>query len=146
MCYNGDNHGCYMTEKPQYIPIILDDGRHFYPDANVALMSDGAQRLLASATWVAHNAEMGGYLEVNKPGPKASRQSQLIKTPESLQDCYTLGYENPTIPARQHDWKHLVFINAYATGQADYQNQQPYNPSYNADKYDGQTLERNYSV
>lgn len=66
----------------------------------------------------------------------------MEKAPTNLQACYDLGYANPAKVSREYEWAHLVFVNAYAAGQADYQNQAPRNPTYDAGQYDPDTFER----
>ncbi len=58
------------------------------------------------------------------------------------QACYDLGYDNPTVLYREYTWKHVVQLNAYHAGQADRQNQQPRNRTYERSQYDAVTGER----
>lgn len=67
--------------------------------------------------------------------------TEKMHGPENDQAAYDLGYDNPAVPARQLTWRHLVFVNAYASGQADRQNQQPRNTSYRPEQYDPETFE-----
>ncbi len=66
----------------------------------------------------------------------------MQKAPTGLQQCYDLGYSNPAKPSREYEWVHLTCVNAYAAGQADYQNQAPRNPAYDRDQYDPDSFER----
>lgn len=65
-----------------------------------------------------------------------------LKAPNGLQACYELGYANPSRPSQEFKWLHVTNVNAFTSGQADYQNQAPLNPVYDWDQYDDATFER----
>lgn len=62
--------------------------------------------------------------------------------PSNEQDAYNLGYDNPSTPSREWDWRHVIFVNAYYCGQLDAQNHQPRNKNYRHADYHADTFER----
>lgn len=67
----------------------------------------------------------------------------MERTPVTDQACYDLGYDNPSKPFRDYEWRHVVLVNAYHAGQMDRQNHAPRNRAYDRDEYDPVTGERN---
>lgn len=60
----------------------------------------------------------------------------------SLQVAYNLGYDNPSAPYSIAQWGHVTAINAFRSGQLDYQNREPRADLYLAENYDRETFER----
>lgn len=64
------------------------------------------------------------------------------KTIANVQTAYDLGYRNPGASPTRWKWAHLVYVNAFASGQSDAQNEAPRNPSYSDGDYNPKTFER----
>lgn len=83
-----------------------------------------------------HHGERTALAASSQPPPSAGSD---VRTE---QDAYELGYHNPSTPSHYFEWRHLVDVNAFHSGQLDSQNQNPMNREYRRADYEPDTGEK----